>query len=335
MMTKLSSLVGAATMALLLALAVPAAAQDYQSLSDQVQRLQRELSDLERYVYASSGGDAAALPSGNVAASQEVRLQQLESELGRVTGRLEEISFRIEQVAEQLERMNADIDFRLTQLEQGAGVGAGAPTAATDGATTGATTMTVPDTTGAGTAAPSASGTLGTMSQAELEAQIAAQPDVDPTATGAGAPTTAGGTTAASVITPYDLPGSTPEEQYEYAFGLLRQADYEEAEAALLTFLQRHPDDLLSGNAQYWLGETYYVRGNYQQAAVTFADGYQKYPNSGKAPDNLLKLAMALGELGKSQEACVALGQLRKEFPNAPANIQDRAARERQRHGCN
>jgi tol-pal system protein YbgF len=333
MRSSIATLVGAALVALL-AVATPVAAQDNQSLEDQLQRLQRELSDLERYVYASTGGDAAALPTGNVAASQEVRLQQLESELGRITGRLEELSFRIEQVAEQLDRMNADIDFRLTRLEQGAGgaSGAGAPQTMSD-AGSDPTAAAAPAATDTPPPA-SSSGTLGTMSQAELEAQIAAQPDVDPTATGAGAPAATSATTTASVITPYDLPGATPEEQYEYAFGLLRQANYDEAEAALRTFLDRHPDDLLSGNAQYWLGETYYVRGDYQKAALTFAEGYQKYPNSGKAPDNLLKLAMSLGELGKNDEACVALGQLRKEFPNAPANIQDRAARERQRYGC-
>lgn len=346
MTAKFHTLIGAA-LVVFLSVATPAAAQDVQSLQDQLQRLQRELSDLERYVYAGSGGvPSATAPAGNVAATQEVRLQQLETQISQITGKIEELSFRVDQLGQQLERMNADIDFRLRALEQG---GIPAPTAmsntdtthtdpanmemANSGVDPTAPTATTPPT-------PSSSGTLGTISQADLDAQIASQPAVDPTATGAGAPaatstTTGGGATeTASVITPYELPGETAEAQYEYAFGLLRQAEYEEAELALRTFLDMHPDDLLAGNAQYWLGETYYVRANYQQAAVTFAEGYKKYPNSGKAPDNLLKLAMSLGELGKNQEACVALGQLRKEFPNAPANIQDRAVRERERFGC-
>jgi tol-pal system protein YbgF len=331
-MSRIAGLIGAAFVALSIAGPAPALAQDVQSLSEQVERLQRELSDLERYVYASGGG-TGTVPTGNVAASQEVRLQQLESELGRMNGKIEELSFRISQVSEQLDRMNKDIDFRLTQLEHGSGTMPPVSDAEmAGGAAETASSVTLPSSAGTG-----GSQTLGTMSQAELDAQLARQQTADPTAAAAAAaaPTgSSGGTTTASVITPYDLPGSTPEEQYEYAFGLLRQANYPEAEAALRTFLDRHPDDLLSGNAQYWLGETYYVRGNFQQAAVTFAEGYQKYPNSGKAPDNLLKLGMSLGELGKNQEACVALSQLRKQFPNAPGNIQDRAARERQRYGC-
>lgn len=343
MTAKFHTLVGAA-LVVFLSLATPAAAQDVQSLQDQIQRLQRELSDLERYVYAGTGGVPATAPTGNVAATQEVRLQQLETQISQITGRIEELSFRLDQVAQQLERMNADIDFRLRALEQG-GIPGPATMSNTDMSNTtlssGGIDPTAPSATASETPpTPSSSGTLGSISQADLDAQMAAQPAVDPTATGNGAPAptsaTAGGgaTETASVITPYELPGETPEAQYEYAFGLLRQAEYDEAELALRTFLDLHPDDLLAGNAQYWLGETYYVRADYQQAAVTFADGYKKYPNSGKAPDNLLKLAMSLGELGKNQEACVALGQLRKEFPNAPANIQDRAVRERERFGC-
>jgi tol-pal system protein YbgF len=331
-----AALIGTMLVAMLMAGAMPAAAQEsVQSLSDRVERLQRELSDLERYVYAGTGGSTGA-STGNVAASQEVRMQQLESELGRVTGSLEELSFRIDQLNQQLERLSKDVDFRLTALEQG-GLPAGSPSMSDAGAGTGSSAASDAGSAGAGAPLPTSSGssgTLGVISQADLEAQLAAQPSVDPTASGAATPSTAGTTTMAAATLPYDLPGATPEAQYEHAFGLLRQANYPDAEAALRTFIERHPDDLLAGNATYWLGETYYVRGNYQQAALTFAEGYQKYPNSGKAPDNLLKLGMALGELGKTADACVALGQLRKQFPNAPDNIQDRAARERQRYGC-
>ena len=331
----IASLLCGALTALLLAGAVPAHAQEsVQSLSDRVERLQRELSDLERYVYAGTGGTAGT-STGNIAASQEVRLQQLESEIGRITGTFEELSFRIDQLSQQLERLSNDVDFRLSALEQGglpaggatmSDVGSGATSEPGIGAGSASSDAPVPTSSGSG-------GTLGTMSQAELDAQLAAQPGVDPTATGAGTPSTAGTTTAA-VAMPYDLPGETPEQQYEHAFGLLRQANYPDAEAALRTFLERHPDDLLAGNATYWLGETYYVRGNYQQAALTFAEGYQKYPNSGKAPDNLLKLAMALGQQGQKENACVALRQLEKRYPDASANIKDRATRAKSKYSC-
>ena len=67
------------------------------------------------------------------------------------------------------------------------------------------------------------------------------------------------------------LPTGSAQEQYDYAFGLLRAADYANAEVALGTFIKSHPDNSLTSNAHYWLGETYYVRGKYGDAAAAFA----------------------------------------------------------------
>ena len=76
------------------------------------------------------------------------------------------------------------------------------------------------------------------------------------------------------------------------------------------------------------------MRGRYQDAAVTFAEGYQKYPNSSKTPDNLLKLGMALGQLGKKTDACVAFAELTKKFPSAPDSVATRLREEKRRYAC-
>jgi tol-pal system protein YbgF len=135
-------------------------------------------------------------------------------------------------------------------------------------------------------------------------------------------------------VAPISLPGNTPKEKYDFSTGLLQQGNYDMAEAALKTFVMQYPNDPLAGNAQYWLGEAHYVQGDFRSAAVAFAEGYQKYPQSQKAPDNLLKLAMSLGQQGQTQNACVALRQLDKKFPAAPANIKDRAQRASERYSC-
>ncbi len=95
-----------------------------------------------------------------------------------------------------------------------------------------------------------------------------------------------------------------------------------------------NPKDPLAGNAKYWLGETFYVRQDYQQAAVTFAEAYQEYPNSGKAPDNLLKLGMSLSALGSSSDACGTFAELLKRYPKAAATILRRAKQEQRRLAC-
>lgn len=125
-----------------------------------------------------------------------------------------------------------------------------------------------------------------------------------------------------------------PKEAYNHAFSLLSRRDYGEAERELKAFLAAYPNDALAANATYWLGETYFVRNDFRQAAVTFLEGYQKEPKGSKAPDNLLKLAVSLGNLGEKKEACAALGRLVKEFQNASATVRQRVADERKRSAC-
>jgi tol-pal system protein YbgF len=130
------------------------------------------------------------------------------------------------------------------------------------------------------------------------------------------------------------LPAGSASEQYNVAFGLVKQADYPAAEAALKSFVRQHPDDGLAASAQYWLGETYYVRGNYADAAVAFAEGYKRYPKGSKAADDLLKLGMSLARVNQKQNACTALAQLDRDFPNPGNAIKERAKDEKKRLGC-
>jgi len=131
------------------------------------------------------------------------------------------------------------------------------------------------------------------------------------------------------------LPEGTPQDKYDFAFDILRRADYVSAEVALRLFLKLHPQDELSGNAQYWLGETYYVRGDFERAAVEFMAGYQNYSKSLKGPDNLLKLGLSMARLNNIDEACTALSKLAIEYPSANDTIKRRAQTERGRLACN
>ncbi len=128
--------------------------------------------------------------------------------------------------------------------------------------------------------------------------------------------------------------GATPEEQYEYAFGLLSRNDYDGAERVLSAFLQEYPADKLAGNAKYWLGETYYVRGRYAEAAITFAEGYESYPDSVKAPDNLLKLGKSLAALGQTEDACGTFAELHKRYGQASSTILQQAKNEQKKLSC-
>jgi tol-pal system protein YbgF len=127
---------------------------------------------------------------------------------------------------------------------------------------------------------------------------------------------------------------TSAQAQYDEAFTALRQAKYDAAEQSFNTFLKNNPKHALTENAKYWLAETFYVRGKFQEAAVAFAEAYQEFPKGAKAADNLLKLSMSLGSLGKKPDACLTLSELAKKFPQATAVTKNRAAQQKKAMGC-
>ncbi len=283
--------------------------RDLRPLLDRLDRMERDMNQLQRQVYRGGSTSGAPVPApspdSGTAVNLELRLDQLETQMRNMTGSLEEANYSIDQLKRRLDKLVADIDQRFSQLERPGA--AGSPPLAANAAPA----------QGAGAnpaAAPSQPGNL--VAPPAAGSQTASRAPA--------APPQGGGT----------LPSGSAQDQYNYAFGKLREADYPAAEEALRSFVQRYPNDALAGNAQYWLGETYYVRKDYNNAAATFAEGYRKYPQSGKAADNLLKLGMSLGNVGQKKEACLTFNQLAHDFPKASSNITERATQEKQRLGC-
>jgi len=126
----------------------------------------------------------------------------------------------------------------------------------------------------------------------------------------------------------------TDKEAYDAAYNLLIKAKYPEAEKAFTAFLKDYPDSTLTGNANYWLGETYYVRGQYEVAAGIFSDGLTKYEKSTKAPDNLLKLGLTMANLNKKDEACGFFKLMPEQFPKAATTLKTRAEQEAKKLAC-
>ena len=124
------------------------------------------------------------------------------------------------------------------------------------------------------------------------------------------------------------------QADYDGAFQMLQRSDYPGAEQAFRSFVARYPKHELAGNAQYWLGESFYARKDYQNAAVAFADGYKNYPKSPKGPDTLLKLGMSLSALNKNPDACAVYDRLNKDYPKATEFVKRRVAEERRKSKC-
>jgi tol-pal system protein YbgF len=328
-------------MVLTIALPTQAARSQDRAMQDRLDRLERDLSMLQRQVYRSAGGSVVP-PGSSAAVDSELRMDRLETGMRELTGRVEDAINGVEQLRRRLEQVNSDIDVRFGQ-------GQGQPT------------PPPPRSAGGGAVASAAAGTLPARGAPPAISAAPPAPHNPPmpsgslvpppyTATGLGtltppkspaglqpfSPAPENAATGSAIRPPSSggLPAGSASEQYNFAFGLLKQADYPAAEAALKSFIRQHPDDGLAGSAQYWLGETYYARANYAEAVVAFAEGYKRYPKGAKAADDLLKLGMSLARVNQKQNACTALAQLNRDFPNSGNSIKERAKDEKKRLGC-
>jgi tol-pal system protein YbgF len=125
-----------------------------------------------------------------------------------------------------------------------------------------------------------------------------------------------------------------PRTAYESAYGKVVSGDYAGAEAAFKKFIADYPKDALAGGAHYWLGETYYSRGQYRDAATSFLTAYKDYPKNAKAPESLFKLGLSLEGLGETSAACATYGELNKKFPKAQPVLLTRVSTQRTKLGC-
>lgn len=331
----------------LLLAAAPVHAQDVRALVDRIDRLQRDLDTMQRQVYRGQApqGPIGAPPQvvpyqgsgeglNNAAFARfDARISQMESALRDLTGKLEEISYANEQTRRELEKLSGDVDVRFQQLEsrpQAQAQAAGQPPPP------GRQPPPPPQQGQAQPAQPApatTSGNLGSMTQGQLQAN-APPPPPPPPPGGAQRPPPPPQAAARPPAAASILPDGSAEDQYKFAFNILLQNDYDQAERAFRAYIDKYPSDPRSENARYWLAETYYVRDKFEPASTAFADAYQKAPNGQKAPDNLLKLGMSLGKLNKPREACAAFQRLGEQFPNAPGTVKSRATAEKNRLNC-
>jgi len=321
--------------------AAPAVGAPDSGLKQRVEQLEEQLVDMQVVVgtlesLARGGGGAA--PAGGGASygggADSVRLDGLETQLRALSAQIQQLTDQVRTLGGQPRRSDAGHApaaplpglSATDTADAGANSGGGAP--ATDAGRFGSTTVTA----GSGgdvaiggliETAPPAAAAPGDAPAGDVGAAPGAAPEM------AALPPAFGAATA-----PNAADAGNAKQLYETAYGYLMQRDYGAAQGAFEDFLSRYPQDSLAGNAQYWLGEAHFVRGEYKAAASSFLKGYQNYAGNARAADSLLKLAMSLDRLGQKDAACSSFGELSTRFPNAPENVKMRAKSERQRIGC-
>jgi tol-pal system protein YbgF len=281
--------------------------------------IQKDLKTLEKAVY--SGSSLSTTEIDNSYSSEEtltrhlLKLSDIEQQFQELTNKFEEINFKIDRLSSRISKNQADNqlrfqdleNFRLSDRSQSTDMISDQPEKKLPGS--------------------SEAKDLGRISDEDLKSTQLVQETQSIESTG-------------TVITEeYPsaekiLPDGTPKEQYEFALSFVKVGDYETAEIALKEFVNTHTKDELAGNAQYWYAETFRIRQLYQDAATAYLDGYQKYPNSTKAPVNLLKLGVSLVQIGEKDQGCSMITGVSKQYPKASQSVLQKAKYEEKKFDC-
>jgi tol-pal system protein YbgF len=288
-----------------------------QAIVDQVQVLIKDLKTLEKAVYqksdvVSTSQSIKMKPDGlseDVLTKHLLKLNEIEDQFRELTNNFEEVNFKLDKLSSRISKIQSDNQLRFSDLEN----------------------------SNVDLKSKKAKKKLPGSSQ---PADFGANPGYSSTNLPKKQETNAI-ESAQTVITEEPekkdslLPNKPPKEQYEFAVSFMKIGDYETAEFALKEFIEKNKSHDLAGNAQYWYGETFRIRQLYSDAATAYLDGYQNYPKSKKAPDNLLKLGITMVQLGEKDQGCKMIIGVKKEYPKASKSVLQKAQYEQKRFKCN
>ena len=287
-----------------------------QAVADQIQVLTKDLKTLEKAVYKksdiiSSANTSAIKSDGlneDILTKHLLKLNEIEDQFRELTNKFEEVNFKLDKLSSRVTKIQSDNQLRFSDLEnldpenkktKAKKVLPGSSQPADFGANPGYSVTSLPD-------------KQETSSIESAQTVITEEPEERESL----------------------LPDKPPKEQYEFAVSFMKIGDYETAEFALKEFIQKNKEHDLAGNAQYWYGETFRIRQLYSDAATAYLDGYQNYPKSKKAPDNLLKLGITMVQLGEKDQGCKMITGVKKEYPKASKSVLQKAQYEQKKFNC-
>ena len=286
---------------------------DIQAVRDQIQILIKDLKTLEKAVYQKSDISLKSNPVKSSGLNEDIltkhllKLNEIEEQFRALTNKFEEVNFRLDKLSSRVTKIQSDTQLRFSDIEN-----------------------LNPEIKKKKTNLPgSAKPQDFEANPGYSESNLPKKQEVNSIET------------AQTVITEEFekkeslLPNKPPAEQYEFAVSFMKIGDYETAEFALKEFIDKNKDHDLAGNAQYWYGETFRIRQLYSDAATAYLDGYQNYPKSVKAPDNLLKLGITMVQLGEKDQGCKMISGLKKEYPKASKSVLQKAQYEQKKFKCN
>lgn len=272
-------------------------------------------------------------------ADPSIRVQQLEEEIRNLNGRIEEMSFQILQMQEQMRKTQEDNEFRFQDLEKGGARKSGALDTPVDGGGQSASVAEIITQD----PAPGSNAGSDPLAQPEqvlgsIELDSSGMPrsaTVNQDAIGNGSAALPGVETVAPPTSPSSTASIGSEgDLYQVAYGHVLSGDYAMAENELADFISSYPQSAKIADASFWLGEAQYSQGKFNESAKTFLNAHQAYGSSPKAPEMLLKLGMSLAALDNTETACATLREVTKRYPKASRAVVSKVASEQKRLRC-
>ena len=302
---------------------------DNHNIKEILELLQKDLKTLEKAVYSESlnsnssnleSSDDFNKNSEDVLTRHLLKLSEIESQFQNLTNRFEEINFKLDKLSTRLSKVQGDNQLRFQQLEK---------TINANISSDAAKITSIPKNNDNEKILPGSSEPqdLGSVSYKDMtdDSKTQETQSID--------------TTATIVTEKFEmeesiLPETSPDKQYEFATSFLKIGDYNTAERAFREFVLKNPDNKLAGNAQYWYAETFRIRQLYTDAASAYLEGYQTYPDSDKAPINLLKLGVSLVQIGEKEQGCLMISGLKDQYPDAKDSVIQKAKYEAKKFEC-
>ena len=289
------------------------------AIIDQIQIISQDLKTLEKAFYKKSdiiGNSNSSLNNldEDVLTKHLLRLNEIEEQFRELTNKFEEVNFKMDKLSTRVTKMQSDTQLRFSDIES----------VSTSDNKNKIKKEKKKKANLPGTDKPQDLGSAPgyDMNQGNLSQDTQS---ID---------STSAVFTETKVSTKSLLPNKPPKDQYDFALSFMKVGDYETAEFALREFIDKNKAHELAGNAQYWYGETFRIRQLYSDAATAYLDGYQNYPKSSKAPENLLKLGSTMVQLGEKDQGCKMIVGLKKQYPKASQSVLQKAQYEQKRFKC-
>ena len=239
------------------------------------------------------------------------RVHDLGEALRQATGQNESLSHQVQELNDKLDRQRKDFEYRLCTIS-----------AQQLGASQGGSDE--------GTSLPCPGGAGASMTYGAPPPPMQQQSSVSGTVHLAPPPGVLGTLPAGTKMASAPPANASPNKaQFDAALNLLAKARYDDARAAFRNYADSNPDDPLTPQAVYWIGDIAYVQKDYANAAHAFAEQIKKYPTSSRGPDSMLKLGQSLIAMGQTKEGCMTLGALSSRYPTASKTITAEASAER------